>query len=92
MELRRFPIRGAYYLADSSSHCVLAHVCFGKSIELDQEAYAEKFDVHHCSAPRKPHARTFGTYILEVKKLQPPVPYKVKPGAIGFLRFAPPDL
>ena len=52
VELRRHAIHVDYYLADSSSRCVLAHVRFGESIELYGGAYAETFALHRCFDPR----------------------------------------
>jgi hypothetical protein len=87
MELRCRRVKGQYFLADSTSHTVKAHVTFGESKELSQEDYEATRELHRVDAPTKRYKKTVGTLITEVELLTEPIPYKVKKGAIGFARF-----
>ena len=87
MELRCRPIKRDYYLADSTTHMVLAFVEFGESVELDQDAYDANVSRHRCTRLTKPYKRTVGTIVKSVKRLDRPVPYRAKKGAIGFCRY-----
>ena len=46
MELRSQPIKGVYFLADSSTHTVRAKLLFGQSEYLSQEDYNRTRDEH----------------------------------------------
>ena len=87
MELRCHAIVRDCYLADSTSHEVLAFVRFGAWRELDEEDYHACFEQHRYASPTKPYRRTVGTQIVGVQPLEVPVTYQPRRGAIGYARF-----
>ena len=92
MELRINAIRRRHlWMASSTSHEVVARLEFGDFVELTEETYVQLRDQHRCGAPRMPYSpRTVGTVICGVERLAAPVPYRTKPGAVGFITFEPP--
>ena len=89
LELRSRAVRGEFYLADSTTHTVKGKLTFGESRELSQEEYENARDEHCVEQPTKRYKKTFGTVITSVQPVAEEPPYKVKRGAIGFVRFQP---
>ena len=86
-ELRCHKIKRNYFLADSTSHMVLAFIKFGQSQELDQKGYEASRHLHRCTKLKKPYTKTVATEIREIVPLSNPVPYACKRGAVGYARY-----
>ena len=86
-ELRAKRVLGKKYLACSTTHMVKALLYFGESRLLSDDDYAASFHEHHCQDLKKRYKTTWSTKILRVVPLKHHVPYKAKPGAIGYARY-----
>ena len=69
MELQSRPIKGEYFLADSTTHTVKAKLVFGGSRELSQEDYENTRNLHCVENPTKRYKKTVGTFITSVQPL-----------------------
>jgi len=86
-ELRAKRVRGTKYLACSTTHKVKAILHFDESRLLSDDEYKASFHEHRCRDLVKRYKTTWSTKILRVIPLKTQVPYKAKPGAVGYARF-----
>ena len=87
MELRPARVKGAYFLADSTTHLVKGVVTFEGSRVLSQEDYEDTRHLHLCDQASKRYKKTVGTFIAGFIPLEEPVPYRARKGAIGYARY-----
>jgi len=86
-ELRAKRILGQKYLACSTTHQIKALLMFGQSRLLSDDDYKASYHEHRCPEIDKRYKTTWSTKILRVIPLKSPVPYRAKPGAIGYVRY-----
>ena len=86
-ELRPKRVLGKKYLACSTTHTVKALLYFGEARLLSDDDYKASFHEHHCQDAKKRYKTTWSTKIERVIPLKKHVPYKAKPGAIGYARY-----
>ena len=81
-------MHSSYYAFYPAVACqVRARLTFGplgSGRVLSEREYQASRHEHRCEKAQKPYDKTVATPIVLIEQVEPPVPYKARPGAVGY--------
>ena len=86
MEIRGRPLRSGWYWIGHGGK-IYGRVSLDTAVRVQNKAHWQALRSMHCVEAEEPiYKKSFGLPIVEAERL-PSIPYKMKKGAIGIVRF-----